>query len=179
MDSTAVPPSSKTLVLGLGNAMLSDLGVGIEVIHRLRRQRPRPEGIDLVRAGLVNVSLGELIGVYDRLIVVEARPIGGEPGRIVEFQGPRMDDFLRHQTGDDAMLADLLGLLDAAGRVPARRALLVMQPASAQVGHGLSRPVAAALPEMLERILTRARGWRGGGSARHPSPGAFHGALGW
>lgn len=179
MDPTAVTPSNKTLVLGLGNAMLSDLGVGIEVIHRLRRQRPRAEGIDLVRAGLVNVSLGELIRVYDRLIVVEARPIGGEPGRIVEFQGPRMDEFLRHQTGDDAMLADLLGLLEAAGSLPSRRALLVMQPASAQVGHGLSRPVAATLPELVERIQARARAWRGGGSAKHPRAGTLHGALGW
>ena len=66
-----VKTSPKTLVLGLGNAMLSDLGAGIEVIHRLRRRRPRPPDVDLVRVGLVNVSLAQVIGQYANLIVVE------------------------------------------------------------------------------------------------------------
>jgi hydrogenase maturation protease len=159
MDAT-VKTSGKTLVLGLGNAMLSDLGTGIELIHRLRRRRPRPAGVDLIRAGLVNVSLAQVIGEYANLIVVESRPVGGAAGTLVELQGHRMDAFLRQQTGDDANLADVLTLLEAEGRLPERRALMILQPGSARVGHGLSRPVAAALPELIERVLTRAGEWR-------------------
>lgn len=158
MDVT-VKANTKTLVLGLGNAMLSDLGVGIEVIHRLRRLRPRPAGLDLVRAGLINVSLAQVIGEYDRLIVVESRPVGGEPGHIVELQGRRMDAFLLQQTGDDATLADIFHLLEPSARLPARRALMVLQPGSARFGHGLSRPVAAALPQLIQRVLERAASW--------------------
>ena len=87
MDAT-VKSSGRTLVLGLGNAMLSDLGAGIELIHRLRRRRPRPVDIDLIRVGLVNVSLAQVVGEYAKLIVVEARPVGGEAGTVVEMQGP-------------------------------------------------------------------------------------------
>ena len=158
MDSTVKPPE-KTLVLGLGNAMLSDLGAGIEVIYRLRRRKPRPAGIDLIRSGLVNVSLAQVIGKYNGLIVVESRPVGGRPGAIVELQARRMDEFLMQQTGDDAMLADIFSLLEPAGQLPSHRALMVVQPVSAQVGHGLSRPVAAALPRLMERVVVRADGW--------------------
>lgn len=158
MDMTA-EPLPKTLILGLGNAMLSDLGAGIEVVQRLRRRRPRPPDIDLVRAGLVNISLAQVISGYASLIVVESRPIGGEPGNIVELQGRRMDQFLLQQTGDDATLADIFGVLKPSGRFPAQRALMVLQPASARVGHGLSRPVAAALPQLIDRVLERAAGW--------------------
>ena len=158
MDST-VKVSRKTLVVGLGNAMLSDLGAGIELIHRMRRLRPRPGHVDLIRAGLVNVSLAQVIGSYDKLIVAESRPVGGPAGSLVELQGRRMDEFLRQQTGDDATLADLLALLETEGRLPERRAMLLLQPGSARVGHGLSRPVADAMPEFLERVLTRAESW--------------------
>ncbi len=160
MDAT-VKPSGNTLVLGLGNAMLSDLGAGIELIHRLRRLRPRPGHIDLLRAGLVNVSLAQVIGSYDRLIVAESRPVGGPAGSLVELQGRRMDAFLRQQTGDDATLADLLALLEAEGRLPERRAMLLLQPGSARVGHGLTRPVADAMQELIARVLARAESWNG------------------
>ena len=168
MDATVKSPG-RTLVLGLGNAMLSDLGAGIELIHRLRRRRPRPVDIDLIRVGLVNVSLAQVIGEYAKLIVVEARPVGGEAGTVVEMQGTRMDAFLRQQTGDAATLSDLLVLLDAEGRLPAQRALLLVQPGSARVGHGLSRPVAVALGELGERVLARADDWN---APQPQTPGA-------
>jgi len=158
MDPT-VKPITKTLLLGLGNAMLSDLGFGIEIIHRLRRRQPRSPHLDLARAGLVNVSLGQLISGYVNLIVVESRPIGGEPGNIVEMQGTQMDEFLKQQTGDNAMLADILSLLEPVGRRPFRRTLMVVQPASARVGHGLGPAVTAALPHLIDMVLKRAADW--------------------
>jgi hydrogenase maturation protease len=164
-----VKSTGRTLVLGLGNAMLSDLGAGIELIHRLRRRRPRPADVDLIRVGLVNVSLAQVIGEYAKLIVVEARPVGGEAGAVVEMQGARMDAFLRQQTGDAAALSDLLVLLEAEGRLPAQRALMLVQPGSARVGHGLSRPVTAALTELSERVLARAEAWN---TPSRQTPGA-------
>jgi hydrogenase maturation protease len=170
MDPT-VTPITKTLALGMGNAMLSDLGTGIEIIHRLRRRQPRSPHLDLARAGLVNVSLGQLISGYANLIVVESRPIGGEPGNIVEMQGTRMDEFLKQQAGDDAMLADILSLLEPTGRRPLRRALMVVQPASARVEHGLSPEVTAALPRLIDMVLQRAADWNG--LPGHPSGAAI------
>ena len=168
MDASA-NPSPKTLVLGLGNAMLSDLGAGIEVIHRLRRCHTRPHTVDLVRAGLVNVSLTQVISRYEGLIIVESRPIGGPPGNIVELQDRRIDAFLLQQTGDDATLADIFSLLEPTGQLPTRRALMVIQPASTRVGSGLSKPVATALPQLIKHVVARAEEWRTPG---RQTPGA-------
>jgi hydrogenase maturation protease len=161
--------NKKILVLGLGNTLLGDLGAGIEVIHRMRRCRTRPRTIDLVRAGLVNVSLARVISQYEGLIIVESRPIGGKPGNIVELQDRKMDEFLLQQTGDDATLADIFGLLKPAGQLPTRRALMVIQPASTQVGNGLSKPVATALPLLIKRVVARSEDWH---TPRRQTPGA-------
>ncbi|HEY5719913.1 MAG TPA: hypothetical protein VIW02_05985 [Gammaproteobacteria bacterium] len=124
MEATA-----NTLVLGLGNALLSDLGVGIEVVHWLRRRRPRMPGVDLVRAGLVNVSLACVVSHYRGLIVITALPRGSAPGAMASWTDAQMDRLLLNNP-----------------RLPERRALLSIEPASGHVGRGLSRAVASSVP---------------------------------
>jgi hydrogenase maturation protease len=150
---------AKTLVLGLGNLMLSDAGAGIEVIHRLRRRRPRPDGFDLVRAGVVNVSLASIIGHYRGLIVVTSQDFAAEPGTIHELRAIEMDAFIDAHPGHDPSLAEILALLRNSDLLPARRVLLMIQPACERVGRGLSQAVEQRLGELAERIVACADVW--------------------
>jgi hydrogenase maturation protease len=73
----------KTLVIGCGNLLRSDDGIGIHVIEHLRRERSVP-GIDLVEA----VSGIDIIGAiqgYEKVILVDAIQSGGTPGTVYEF----------------------------------------------------------------------------------------------
>lgn len=154
MEATA-----NTLVLGLGNALLSDLGVGIEVVHWLRRRRPRMPGVDLVRAGLVNVSLACVVSHYRGLIVITALPRGSAPGAMASWTDAQMDRLLARQAADEPTLRDLQRLLLNNPRLPERRALLSIEPASGHVGRGLSRAVASSVPLAVDQVEGLLASW--------------------
>jgi hydrogenase maturation protease len=82
------------------------------------------------------------------LLVLDAARLAGEPGEIREFSGAGMDAFLKsagcsvHEIG----LRDLLDAARLTGALPARRALVGVQPVRVDWGEKLSPPVAAAVP---------------------------------
>jgi hydrogenase maturation protease len=73
----------RTLVLGIGNPILSDDGVGIEIARRLKERVP---GITAEETNEAAVSLLDLIAGYDRLIVIDSIKTGqGRPGELYKL----------------------------------------------------------------------------------------------
>ena len=68
------------LVLGIGNTLLSDEGVGIHVLHALSQGAPMPDGVELLDGGTLSFTLAGPIQDADALIVVDAANINAEPG---------------------------------------------------------------------------------------------------
>jgi len=73
----------KTLILGIGNLLRSDDGVGLHVIEALRKEETG-DNIDLIEA-LSGLDILDAIKGYDRIILVDAIKTGGEPGTIYEL----------------------------------------------------------------------------------------------
>ncbi|MEX2722041.1 MAG: hydrogenase maturation protease [Candidatus Wukongarchaeota archaeon] len=82
----------RTLILGVGNPVLSDDGVGIHVIEELEKEK-LPENVKVEEAGLVGLSIIDIIIDYDRLIIVDAIKSNGEPGTIYELS---IEDLSTH-----------------------------------------------------------------------------------
>jgi hydrogenase maturation protease len=80
--------SVRTLILGMGNLLCSDDGVGMHIIEALRKEDLGP-GVDL-REGLIGLDILEKIKDFDRIIIVDAIKAGGEPGNIYKFT---LEDF--------------------------------------------------------------------------------------
>jgi hydrogenase maturation protease len=140
--------SSSTLVLGVGNTLMSDDGVGVRLMERLRDERPELPGVTFLDAGTLSFVLLPQIQDCGSLLVLDAAQLGSGPGSFRHFEGTQMDDFLRtarcsvHEVG----IRDLLDLARLTGTLPARRAFVGIQPAETGWGEALSAPVAAALP---------------------------------
>lgn len=155
--------STKTLVLGVGNTLLSDEGVGIHVIEYLRQHYPSalPDMI-YVDGGTLSFTLAGPIEETDHLIVVDAARLGDEPGRLRTFMDSEMDRFLGigrcsvHEVG----LIDLMDIARLTGSLPERRALIGIQPKELGWGHQPSKQVSEAIPKAAERVLQLARAWR-------------------
>lgn len=92
----------KTLVIGVGNLLRCDDGVGIHVVNRLKAEAPEIDAVDLSTA---SIEILEAMRGYDRVIVVDAIKTGAEPGtilrvnvkkegRIVPFTGTHDLDLL-------------------------------------------------------------------------------------
>jgi hydrogenase maturation protease len=152
---------SRILVLGIGNTLLSDEGVGVHVIDRLSRDA-LPERVTCLDGGTLSFTLAGPIEDCDQLIVVDAAELSSQPGTVHVFEGEAMDDYVAkggkrsvHEVG----LADLLSIAALAGHLPARRALVGIQPELLDWGNDCTPTVAAAIPQACERVHTLISRW--------------------
>jgi hydrogenase maturation protease len=85
---------TKTLILGLGNSLLCDDGVGIYVASELKNIVNQPE-ITIMETGIAGLSLLDLLVGYDRAIVIDAiQTGGGKAGQIYRLEPKAFDSAL-------------------------------------------------------------------------------------
>lgn len=157
------PENRVVVVLGMGNALLSDDGVGIHALAAIRASGRLPKAARLVDGGTAGPSLLQAVAGCDGLLVLDAADVGGEPGEVVRLDlhaglrgsGPAM------RTVHDEALATLLGDLVILGEFPERAVLLGVQPASVTVGTTLSPSVARAVETVVEAALDELHRWMG------------------
>ena len=150
--------ATHTLVLGLGNILLSDDGVGIHVIKALGRLEEAGEighVIALRDGGTIGLALLSEIEEFGSLIVVDAMELGETPGTVRVFQESDMDRQLcgKKRSAHEVALADLMMAAQLAGFGPKRRALVAIQPASTEWGLAPTQAVDAAIPEACRTVI--------------------------
>ncbi len=98
----------RTLVVGVGNLLRTDDGVGIHVINRLGKLHP---GIDTLDAAMGSIEIIEAMRGYDRAIIVDAIETGAEPGTIyrVNLTGGEEPPVVTHSHGTDLITILQLG----------------------------------------------------------------------
>lgn len=157
---SADAPRVRALVLGVGNPLMSDDGVGLRLLKALASLCP-DEAAEFVDAGTLSLLLLPRVEASDALLVLDAADFGASAGTVRALEGPAMDEFLRsarcsvHEVG----LRDLLDAARLTGGLPARRAFVGVQPQAVGWGESLTPVVAAAVPvaaAMGREILT---GW--------------------
>jgi hydrogenase maturation protease len=156
----------KILVLGIGNTLLSDEGVGIHVIQALLGAPGGPRaGVEYLDGGTLSFTLAGPIQDADGLIVVDAAQLNSLPGALQVFSGEEMDRFLnanRKSSVHEVGLSDLRAIAILAGHWPARRALLGIQPQKLDWGEQPTEPVVAAIPLACRQINVLIDGWQNG-----------------
>jgi hydrogenase maturation protease len=157
----------KILVLGIGNTLLADEGVGIVAMRELESQFGPRDDMEFLDGGTLSFTLAVPIGECSALLVIDAAELGAVPGTVRSFEGAEMDCFLganRKSSVHEVGLLDLMSISRLTGHWPDRRALIGVQPAVVDWGEALTPEVAAALPE----VKTVAMGIIGR-FANHPS----------
>ena len=135
-----------TLILGIGNNLLTDEGIGIHVIRFLDQYHAGEPGITYLDGGTLSFTLAEPIAEHDNLIVVDAARLGEPPGTVRCLVGADMDRYLQgnrasvHEVG----LMDLFDIARLSETFPERRALIGVEPESLDWGDMPSPTVAPA-----------------------------------
>lgn len=147
------PKRAATLVLGLGNILLSDEGVGVRAVEALVEKAPLPPDVEVLDGGTSGMDLLDQIAGRARLIVVDAVRTGRAPASVVRLAGDEVPAFFSsklspHQLG----LCDVLAVLRLMEAAPARISVIGVEPASLDLGLELSPAVAARLPEVVALI---------------------------
>jgi hydrogenase maturation protease len=167
---TASAGSASLLVLGLGNVLCGDDGLGVAAVELLGRRYRIPEGVRVLDGGTLGLALLSCIQSSDDVILVDAIRSDGPPGTLVRLEGDEVAPAVRtrlscHQIG----VADLLDALEILDAYPRRLILLGLVPQTLELGLARSPRVERQLPGLVEGIAHEARRW---GYELHPESGA-------
>jgi len=156
MDEAAV----KTLVLGLGNLVHSDDGLGVHAVQALQRDARVPSEVVLMDGGTQGLALLPHISSFERLIVVDAIDVGDAPGTLVRVEGEALKNLPGKASVHQLGFADLMVALDLLGEAPEQIVLFGIQPLSTEWGTELTAPVRAALDRLPDVLLDQLLTWR-------------------
>ena len=141
-------------VIGLGNPLREDDGVGPRVVKELTL-RGLPKGVTAIDGGTGGLDLLRLLEGWSRVVVVDAADIGENPGCFAVFTPDQVqlaeaeDSFSFHHAG----LPEALALARALDHPLPPVVIYGVQPERVGWGEGLSAAVEASLPKLVEAIL--------------------------
>ncbi len=147
------------LVLGLGNVLCGDDGLGAAAVHLLQQAYRVPEGVLVIDGGTLGLALLPMLQDAEQVLMVDAvRAPGAEPGTAVRLAGMDVPPAVRerlspHQIG----VADLLDAAQLMGCGPGNMLLVGLVPHDLGLRVGLSPAVERAMPALVETIVAEAR----------------------
>jgi hydrogenase maturation protease len=149
-----MPTPTKCVVLGLGNTLHSDDGVGPQAIQRLRNDaRVSEDTTTLIEGGTLGLELLTYIWDCSYLLVLDAVDIGQPPGTLVRLSSQELQTLPGKGSVHQLGVADLLVALRVLARRQPTVVLLGVQPATTDWGTELSPAVGAVMESLIEATV--------------------------
>lgn len=145
--------TQRIIVMGVGNVLLSDEGLGIHFLKYLRQEN-LPDILELLEGGTAGLELVHLIQETDFLIIVDAIDAKTLPGEIFRFRPQDLNIFPEafkvsfHQIG----ILEILTMAKVLGQLP-ETIIYGVQPKCLEFGLDLSPEIIAILPRLKEYIM--------------------------
>ena len=145
------------LVLGIGNILLRDEGVGVRVIEHMR-EIPMPDNVELLDGGTGGADLLEVLSERQKVIVADAVQADCEPGSILRFTAedlvrPNQASMSLHEIG----LAESLIMTRQLNCAPEEVVIFGLKPKSIECGLELTKEIAVSIPRVIELILAEVK----------------------
>lgn len=148
------------VVLGMGNVLRRDEGLGVRALQRLCERYRLPEQVELVDGGTVGLELMSYVEGADCLLVLDAALTDGPAGSLLRLEGADVPAYLGIRTSPhEVALPDLLAIARLRGVEPREVVALGMQPEVIELGWELSTTVAAQLDHLVDSAVDQLRAW--------------------
>jgi hydrogenase maturation protease len=161
----------RVVVIGLGNPLMGDDGLGLAALERLRDYSLPPE-VELVDGGTWGMNLLPVIEDADELILIDAIDTGAAPGTPIRLEHAQLPRYLATKISPHQVdLRDVLALAELRGTLPPDTVALGLQPASVELRNSLSDTLRCAVDDLVAAVaqeLTR-RGYPADRSAGAPA----------
>lgn len=152
-----MPERTPLLILGLGNTICGDDGLGVAAVGYLTRHYGIPPGVAVVDGGTLGLSLLPWVEDAARVILVDAVGADAPAGSLVRLQGDDVGPAVSHRLSPHQVgVADLLDGARWRDRYPEEVILLGIVPLSLELSTELSEPVARNLPALVDTVVSEA-----------------------
>jgi len=154
--------SRRVLILGLGNILLKDEGIGVHVVEELQKQN-LPGNVEVIDGGTAGLDVLSLAAGVDKLVIIDALRAGQEPGTIYKtrlnsgqkgrltqiFSQEKQSKISLHQVG----LLDALRLAEKINVAPEEIVIIGIEPGEVDCGLELTKRVKRRVPEIIKKVL--------------------------
>lgn len=151
---------SRVTVIGLGNPLMGDDGLGILAVERLQRDFNVPATVDVVDGGTWGMRLMPTIEDAEALMLIDAIDVGMPPGTGIELareEIPRA--FALKLSPHQIDVAEVLALSEVRGRLPDRMVAIGLQPGRVEFGAPVSRRVSERLDSLVANAVYQLELW--------------------
>lgn len=150
----------KTLVLGLGNLLLSDEGFGVQAVARLRDRFTFPAGVELMDGGTLGLGLLPALEDADRIVVLDVVDLRKPPGTLARLGWDDLPRALQIKVSPHQETAqEAFGMLEFRRGRPEGFEVVGVQPGSLELGLELSPPVEEAMEPVIREVVRILEGW--------------------
>ena len=153
----------RTLILGIGNTLLTDEGIGIHVLNELSAQNQFEGDVEYLDGGTLSFTLATPIESADQFIVIDTSELKQPAGSVALYENEAMDSFITsgnkksvHEVG----LADVMSIAMLNGNLPAKRALIGIQPDTIEWGEHPTESVRNAIPRACQKVRDLMQRWQ-------------------
>jgi hydrogenase maturation protease len=141
------------LVVGIGNVLMADDGVGVRTVHEIRKRFVLPEGVDILDGGTSGLELLSYFSGRKHVIIVDAVQSGLPPGTVVKIEGEDvparfMTKISPHQLG----LSDVLAAARITGKLPGEMVLFGIEPKRVELSLDISEEVEASFEKLIDIV---------------------------
>lgn len=144
------------LILGVGNLIMSDEGVGVHIANRMM-EMDLPPHVHVVEGGTDGFGLMNVIQEADRMILIDAVKGGGEPGSIYRFdiEDCPADANIFKTSVHQISILEVITLSGLIGSTP-KTTIIGVEPKSLEMGMELSPEIEAKIPRVIRMALDEA-----------------------
>ncbi|NPV57649.1 MAG: HyaD/HybD family hydrogenase maturation endopeptidase [Anaerolineae bacterium] len=153
------------MVMGLGNTLNRDEGLGVHALQALQAALTGAEGkldagLEFVDGGVLGLNLLPWVEASSHLLVLDAVNAGKAPGTVIELARDQIPLYSGIKLSDHQVtFQEVLGIAKFRGNLPPHLHLVGIQPADLSIGVALSPLVQAAMSELQARALAVLRQW--------------------
>ena len=147
-------------ILGLGNILMSDEGVGVHTVNEFQKRYQVPGHVEIVDGGAAGLDLIPFIEGRERVLMVDAVNFDREPGYIGILENDEIPVRLTQKASMHHLgLMDVLCIVRMSGNMPKELCLIGIQPKSLELGLDMTREIWDNQEALIERIVEKLREW--------------------
>jgi hydrogenase maturation protease len=143
-----------TVVLGLGNLLMSDEGVGCVLINQFIAQSDKYPSVEFIDAGTGGMSILHLIAGREKAVLIDCAYMGTKPGTIKKFKPDEVESLkkLAHHSLHEADMLKVIELAKQLDQCPQEVVIFGIQPGKVEAGQGLSETLTAKMNDYIAAV---------------------------